>query len=58
VSGSVVVAGVEQRDAGVERRVDRGDALALLSRPYRSDMPMQPRPSGKTRGPCDPSWRD
>ena len=30
VPGAVVVAGVEQRDAGVERGVDGGDALALV----------------------------
>ena len=30
VPGAVVVAGIEQRDAGVERGVDGGDALALV----------------------------
>jgi hypothetical protein len=32
VPGPVVVAGVEQRDAGVQRGVDRGDALGLVGR--------------------------
>jgi hypothetical protein len=32
VPHAVEVAGVEQLDAGVERRVDRGDALRLVGR--------------------------
>jgi hypothetical protein len=30
VAGAVEIAGVEQRDAGVERRVNGGDAFGLL----------------------------
>ena len=58
VAGSIEVSGIEQRDAGVERCVNGGDALGLVSGTVASDMPIQPRPSTETWGPAVPSFRD
>jgi hypothetical protein len=33
VAHGVEIAGVEQRDAGIERGMDRGDALVAIGRP-------------------------
>ncbi|MCW2626031.1 MAG: hypothetical protein JWR48_2753, partial [Mycobacterium sp.] len=44
VAHAVEVAGVEQGDAGVERGTDGGDALGAVAGPYRSLMPIRPRP--------------
>ena len=51
VAHAVEIAGVEERDAGVERGMDGGDALARSAGPYMPDMPMQPRPRAETVGP-------
>ena len=51
---AVDVGGVDQGDAGVERRVDRADPLVLAGRPW-IDMYMPPSPTAPTEGPLVPS---
>src|SRR5262245_64806305 len=43
VSGAVVVAGVEQVDAGVEGGVDGGDALSFIGRSVHAGHPHAPK---------------
>jgi len=57
VAHAVEVAGIEQRNAGVERGVDVAMLSARSDGPYFPDMPMQPRPRAETVGPWSPSWR-
>ena len=57
VARRVVVAGVEEGDAGVEGGVDRRDALGLVGQTVEVGRPMQPRPIADTTGPAEPSVR-
>jgi hypothetical protein len=53
--GAVDVTG-EERDAGVNRAPDGGEALVAVA-DYLPDMPMHPRPTADTDGPAAPSRR-
>jgi hypothetical protein len=53
----VVIAGVEQRDAGVERGVDGGDALGLVGRTVEVRYPCSRGRWPTPEGPVEPSVR-
>jgi hypothetical protein len=55
VPRAVEIAGIQQGDPGIKRRMDGGDAFLPFRRPYMPDMPMQPRPRAETEGPFFPA---